>query len=166
MERKRPLVTRIFNFVFWSIPVVFILLFIFIDDSNNHLGKAFIGILIIFVIGVFFIKKPYKVIGNLALEDTAIIFINNNNTKVVYPINKITDIQFQYQGYQGRGRLFTLTYDSGLGNIITFKRLGIKYKYELFLENKHIELLIKQLENWKKNYNVEIKNLSGKEVKL
>ncbi len=155
VERKRPLVTRIFNFVFWTIFVVFILLFIFIDDPNNYLGKVFIGTLILFVVGVFFIKKPYKIIGNLILEDSAIIFVNENNDKNIYPIGQITDIQFQYQGYQGRGRLFTLTFDSGLGNIITFKHLGTKYNYELFLENKHIQLLKKQL-----------KILSGKEVKL
>lgn len=156
VERKRPLIARIFNFAFWGIFLTFILLFIFTDDSNNQLGKIFIGVLIIFVIGVLFIKNPYEIVGDLILEDTALIFVNNHTTKEVFSINKITDIHLQYQGYQGRGRLFTLTFDSGLGNIISFKYLGTKYKYELFLEKKHVDLLKKGIENLRKKSENEV----------
>lgn len=165
VDRKRPLAARVYNYSFWGIFIIFILLFIFVDDQNNVLGKLYVLLIVVLLICGFLIKKSYNIIGHIILNDAEIRFVSNENIKT-FPINELEDIQLEYLGYNGRLELITQSFDSGLGNKLVFHHSGSEFSFELFLENHHIALLRKQIDFWRINYNVRITNFLGQNINL
>ncbi|MGZ5281211.1 MAG: hypothetical protein ACXWEY_02940, partial [Bacteroidia bacterium] len=65
IEKKRPLISRIFTVSFLIACILLFSGIIFIDDPNNIIGKAFMIVMLLFLIFLLFIKNPYNKIGSL-----------------------------------------------------------------------------------------------------
>lgn len=140
---------------------------IFIDDSNNIIGKVFIFVMGAFLIWAFTLKKTYKTIGYVTLSKDEIIFKPKNGHNQAYSIEKVNDLHLQYFGYQGEWDFFSGSFDSGFGNKLNFQCPNSKHSLEVLLKSYHIKSLRKVIYEWRqKDCDIKVTNFLGTEITL
>ena len=161
VEKKRPLATKIFTYSFYISCILLLLAFVFIDDQNNSVGRFFVIVMMLFLIWLFFIKHPYNIAGNLILNQSGILFLVNENKKF-YPLENVDNITFQYMGYEGRWDIFSGSFDSGIGNKLSFNYFDDIVCFELKIEPQDLNKIKHIFNEWKiNNREVAVKNFLG-----
>ncbi len=163
---KRPLASQIFTYSFCFVITLWFLALILLNDPNNLITKLLVPILAIFIVWMLLIRKPYTTIGHLTLNNKSIRFSSKGDIQV-YPIEEINNLTFKYLGYYGRVDILGSSFDSGLGNKLSFSFLEKHLCFEIFINKTDIALLKRIFYQWKlKNKHVHIKNFLGQKVNL
>jgi hypothetical protein len=166
VEFTKSIASKIYTY---SLGLIFIcgLLPVILDDENYIYGKIFIGVLLVWVIAGFLIKKPYQKNSFLTINKNEFLYEKENQIDK-YPIKDISNLTFKYDGYGGQPLSISGTlYATGRENELKFEYNGQQVKFNIEIGYNHLGLLrkvFKELEfngkpvsvinNWGKKRNI------------
>lgn len=167
IEYKKSVIRTIYLTVFAITMLAFFVLMITLKDDNHLIGKLFLLTILMFILGMFFIKKPGLQNGYLTINKNEIVYSASEKTEI-FIVSEISQIEFKYDGYRGKPKSLNVLYtSSGRNNMLKFKHNGTDKIFYIQLEFNYLGLLRRVLKEFAAaRVPISVTNSWGREIEL
>lgn len=133
----------IYRWVFFIIPVLYLISLFIIKDDNHYYGRIFLITFGVYIILGFVIKRPKTIIIGHITFNTDYFLLTNKNSEQRYFIHDIKNIVFTYSGYKGKILAITPTLvDTGDDNKLNFTHQKQKIEFKIHIQRHEYAILL------------------------
>lgn len=167
IEYNKSVIRTIYLTVFSITMLGFFVLMITLKDDNHLIGKLFLITILLFIIGMFFIKNPGSQNGYLTINKNEIVYSASEKTEI-FTVSEISQIEFKYDGYSGKPKSLNVLYaSSGRDNMLKFKHNGSDKIFYIQLEFNYLRLLRRVLKEFAAaGVPISVINSRGRKIEL